>query len=699
MKRDSRGKMSAVLAFLLMIGCLLIGRDKGLVNGLLILDPSASRSHATAALTSSSIAKTTTKTTESTGTPSPSALRSRSEGSNPVRRPPRTRRPIPITVLSGFLGSGKTSLLQCLLQNQQGLRIAVIVNDVASVNVDSKIVGGGMNNNYNNINSRTVDGGSSDGSQRQQQQQQQQQQLPAGIVQLENGCACCSLSEELLGSVSELVLLSDLRGEGMAFDHIVVELSGVADPRAVRSKFQEAILYDMPLMERVRLDTMVTVVDCSAFLTHLRSSGLADPREAPELFYRPGEEPPPEDAMPDWAEDLPAPLLEALLAGERKYGGGGGGGGSGSESGGAGGTDGVADLLVSQCEIADVCLLNKVDLCGESDLRQIKQIVQALNPRATTYTCQFGDIDISKVLGVAGGRGVVESGLVDDHKDAVRAATAAAAATAQVVTAAETSSHSHRHSHDPSEDQANDAIICSDPSHSHDHSHSHDGHSHGHHEEDPSCEDPTCTDPTHAHDHSRSEHFGLGSFVYRARRPFHPGRLVSFLRHMPIVRGLPAASHEDVTDPEIDVSNEAQDALRQVLRSKGFAWSAESDVAAWYWSHAGVSFDLSCLGRWWATLRREDWPSEAVDSILADFASEDAAQKDPTVSFVGDRRQEIVFIGPTLGASRSQKTISDALDQCLLNDDEWQAYCRLRDDDKSLQSRFPNAIETRMLTY
>jgi G3E family GTPase len=147
---------------------------------------------------------------------------------------------IPITVISGFLGSGKTTLLQKLLQNKEGLRIAVIVNDVASVNIDSKLVSG----------SSSAD----------------------GMIELQNGCACCSLASELLGGVSELVTLSDMRAESDAFDHIVVELSGVADPKGVRSQFQEATFYNMPIMERVRLDTMVTVVDCSVFLKHLRSS-------------------------------------------------------------------------------------------------------------------------------------------------------------------------------------------------------------------------------------------------------------------------------------------------------------------------------------------------------------------------------------------------------------------------------------------
>ncbi|KAI2500195.1 CobW/HypB/UreG [Fragilaria crotonensis] len=582
-------------------------------------------------------------------------------------------KPIPITVLSGFLGSGKTTLLQHLLQNKQGLRIAIIVNDVASINIDSKLI-------MSSSSSSAMDDNSG----------------AAGMVQLQNGCACCSKSEELLSSVSELVMLSDMKGEELGFQHIVVEMSGVADPKSVRAKFQEALLYDMPLMDRVRLDTMVTVVDCSSFLEYLVSAKVATPDDAPELFYPNGQPPPTTNlAATEWMDDLPAPLLEALLAGDAAYSDY--SSSSSSSSSNQEFDNGVSELLVGQTETADVLLLNKVDLVqDDAQLEQISNVVAALNPRAKIYTTQYGNVELNNILGVAGGKGVVEAGIVDDHRDAVDAAKV------------QPSDGDDDHSLAPSSHN-HDAVTDSTHSHSHDHTdacmdsdctenHSHNHHDHTSNDDAVACVDPGCTDPSHSHSHSHSHqnegetHAGIGTFVYRARRPFHPQRLLSLLRKLPVKRGLPdegddssSSSHQETT---LSLSHATCDALKRTLRSKGFIWCADSNIAALYWSHAGASFDLQCLGRWWSTLPRDQWPPEAVSALMADFDDPQHSEDDAAGETVGDRRQEIVFIGQRLGRREDQKSLQMGLDHCLLNDDEWASFRSKRSSEEELQAAF-----------
>jgi G3E family GTPase len=526
---------------------------------------------------------------------------------------------IPVTIISGFLGTGKSTLLQHLLHNKEGRRIAVIVNDVATVNIDSKLV------------SSTNEA--------------------SGIVQLQNGCACCSLSDELLSSVEELVTMSDIRGENEGFQHIVVELSGVADPKGIRSKFQEAIMYDMPVMKRVQLDTMVTVVDCSAFLQHLTSSKFVNPNDAPELFFPNGEAP---EQKEDWMEGMPQGLIEALQAGgfytlETT-------------------NSGVADLMVSQTETADVVLLNKEDLSDNETVERIQQIVLALNPRACVIRTEYGKVPIDAVLGAAKGMGVAMAGVVDDHKDSVQAATVVI-------------------DRSLAEGDCNDPD-CTDPNHAHSHSHDH------------ACNDPECTDKSHLHSHSHSHvttllDTGIGSFVYRARRPFHPKRLVAFLNQMPMQRGVP----EESEGAAIQFSESTKEILQNVIRSKGFAWCADSDKKALYWSHAGASFDMQCLGAWWATLPRNQWPPEAVETVLEDFDNENHVDGDNSIDSVGDRRQEIVFIGPRLGDSNLQAEICENLDRCLVNDSEWEVYKNTRGNEQALEAAFTNRLVARTVSY
>ena len=487
----------------------------------------------------------------------------------------------PITVLSGFLGSGKTTFLQYLLTQQNTLKIAVIVNDVASVNIDSKLLLSGkqQQNQENSIKS------SGEGNNK------------VDIIELQNGCACCSLADELLASVAEVVTLSDLRSmagsndaegddefQNGPFDHIVIELSGVAEPRAVRANFQEAQAYDMPLMERVCLDTMVTVIDCSSFLENIRSGRGTNPDDSPELFYRNADEQKlaeNNDSFVDEMDGTVDSIVNVL---------------SPSNESPDAPNSVVSELLIDQTEVADVILLNKVDLVeSEEQLEKIENIIRALNPTAEIIRTEFGSVnDIDSVLGAYGGKGAADAGIIDDHKDAVKAAKAAFSDKTNGKKETSILHHDHRH------DYENNNIATSLDDHSHDHSHTcsdptcvdptHD-HSHNHdHHSDVSCVDPNCTDPNHSHSHSHN-HVGManaiGTYVYSARRPFHPGRLASLVTTLPVSRGIPQSN-----SAEHHVSDSLKAVMKNVLRSKGFVWLANSNIAAYYWAHAGASFEL-----------------------------------------------------------------------------------------------------------
>ena len=627
--------------------------------------------------------------------------------------------PIPVTILAGFLGSGKTTLLQNILQQQQqpsqNLRIAVIVNDVAAMNIDRKLlrssppVSGGSSSSGSGSggggNSRTT------------------ATAAAGILELQNGCACCSKAEELLTSLADMVTLNDLREPEEQFDHIVIELSGIANPANIRSLWHDAMFYQMPLMDRVVLDTMVTVVDCSNLMNYLHSSATT---ATPELFSENNNSD--RDSI-DNSSNNNSNYSSDIMEDTQE--------------------ESVAELMVAQIEISDIILLNKIDLLGrgrtytnnndeddryesnnnnnndQDELNQITDLLYRLNPRANHIPTVFANVPLVSVLGRARGQGVALAGILDDHKDAVQFA--ATSTTTPTPVADDTSSSSCG---DPK---------CTDPTHAHDHHHHH--HQHDDDDDvksvatsssDSSCQDPTCTDPTHSHNHdhhhsvdptlssssstiSTTQHAGIGSFVYRARRPFHPLRWHAFLSHLPITRGLtpePRNGNDDDDDPPstssssslLTIPTATQNVMRHIIRSKGFIWIANSNVAALYMSQAGTNLDVSCLGSWWATLPRSEWPAEAVETVLEDFDSRDHAEDasidgdNSSMSLsVGDRRQELVFIGKMLGTSSVNVDIANVLDQCLLSDSEYQLYCKSKNDEATLTNLFPLMIPVKQM--
>ena len=366
---------------------------------------------------------------------------------------------MPITVLSGFLGAGKTSFLTHAVNNNNDSKFGLVVNDMAKVNVDSKLI------------KKQTSGNAFDG---------------IDTMELSNGCVCCTLAEDMMASVARLVALSNTKQ--VPYDHIIVECSGIAEPRNIRELFQKAEDYGMPLLRKIRLDTLVTVVDATVFMDYFGKENNLNIAE--ELVFRPNDDSPDKDGL-----------------GNRK----------------------VTELLLEQVECADVVLINKTDLLDDAErsLPLLEQVIRSINPTARVEICKRGAISPDTVLGVANGNGAADWGILDEHRKMVQAVKAKSCT--DPTCTEPTHNHDHSHSHSDgnhlSEESCADPT-CTDPTHNHDHSHIH---SDGNHLSEESCVDPTCTDPTHNHDHSHSHEneeqttartrFGITSFVYSRRRP------------------------------------------------------------------------------------------------------------------------------------------------------------------------------------
>lgn len=219
---------------------------------------------------------------------------------------------LPVTVLSGFLGAGKTTVLSHILNNRQGKKVAVIVNDMSEINIDAAFV-------KNEVSLNRSD---------------------EKLVEMSNGCICCTLREDLLLEVEKLAK------EGR-FDNLVIESTGISEPLPVAETFTFADEDGISLSDVATLDTMVTVVDAVNFL-----------KDFDEAKYL-------QDAEESLGEED-----------ERS----------------------VADLLIDQVEFADVLIISKTDLVKTADIDRLVAILKVLNTRAKIIPISSGKIDINEVL-------------------------------------------------------------------------------------------------------------------------------------------------------------------------------------------------------------------------------------------------------------------------------------------------------------
>lgn len=362
---------------------------------------------------------------------------------------------IPVLLLTGYLGSGKTTLVNKILNNKKGVKFAVIVNDIGEVNIDASLIeqGGVV--------------GQKDDS----------------LVALQNGCICCTLKMDLVQQICDIVFQHK-------FDYIVIEASGICEPEPIAQTICSIPSMGVQFIKDgiARLDCIVTVVDALRMRDEFESGDS--------------------------------------LVGDQI------------------GEEDLESLVIQQIEFCNIILLNKASEVSPSELGKIKQIIRTLQPKAQIIECDYGEVDLDKIL---------NTHLFDFEKVATSATwiskvEGGAPADDEVEHFGHEEHEKHEHHHDEDEHHHHD-----------DDDHEHEHHHHHHHD----------------HEGGEVEEYGIGTYVYYRRQPFDINKFDFFLsRNWP----------------------------KNVIRTKGLCYFTENTDICYLFEQAGKQMSLKNAGQWYATM-------------------------------------------------------------------------------------------------
>jgi cobalamin synthesis protein len=359
----------------------------------------------------------------------------------------------PVLLLTGYLGSGKTTLVNRILTNSNGIKFAVIVNDIGEVNIDASLIEkGGIV-------------GKKDDS----------------LVALQNGCICCTLKTDLMEQVHDITSLKK-------FDYIVIEASGVCEPAPIAQTLCSIpTMYPAMVKDGIaRLDCIATVVDALRLRDEFNSG-----------------------------EDLQRKNIDE---------------------------EDITNLVIQQVEFCNIILLNKASEVKPEELAKIKEILRALQPKAEIIECDYGNVDLNKLL----------------NTQLFNFKTVASSAT----WLAELEKPQEEH-HEGEEEHEH---------HHHEEEHHHEEHEH-HHDH--------CHHHHHHHDHEggETEEYGIGTYVYYRRQPFELSLFDDFVaRHWP----------------------------KGIIRAKGICWFRDERNICYVFEQAGKQVGLSSIGQWYATMPEDE---------------------------------------------------------------------------------------------